>query len=170
MLRRAFPARTFCTSSGCSTCVLSMGLQPGCSSGGRSLRQPEELETFEIWVSSPGSSRFRRGCLHLGLDPVGEDLSFLSVDTDFESFEPAALIWGTSELVGSSLASPDMVLTASVSGQVLLPFPNPCLTQRVGSETCSLGSSRILHLHVRIFRFLMLRDLCGVGWGLARDA
>ena len=120
--------------------VLSMDLQPGCSSGSRSIRYPGELEASEICVSSSRPPSSGDGRLCTGLEQVGKDLSFSSLDADFEGFEPAANIQRTSGSGGSTLASPNLVSTPPVPSQGLDPLPNPCLTQKVGSETFSLGS------------------------------
>ena len=103
--------------------VLSMDFHSGRSPGGGLVRHSGELTASEICLSSPRPSCSGEGRFHSGLEQVGEDLSFSSLDADFEGFEPVANIQRTSDPGGPSLASPNLVPTASVSCQGLSPNP-----------------------------------------------
>ena len=100
-----------------------MDMQSGRSPCGGLVCHQGELTAPKICVSSPGSASGGKERFHRGLEQVGEDLSFSSLDADFKGFEPVANIQRTSDPGGSSLASPDLVPAASVSCHVFSPNP-----------------------------------------------
>ena len=105
--------------------LLSMDLSVGGSPGGGLVRYSGEQQASKICVTSSRSIGSAQGRVHHRLEQVGKDLSFSALDTNFEGSVSTSFIQGSSGPDCSSLASPVLVSTASVSGQIIPQNPQP---------------------------------------------
>ena len=128
-----------------------MSLSVGGSLGSGLVHYPGEQQASKICVTSLRSFSSAQGRIHHRLEQREEVLSFSVLDANFVSSVSTPFIQGSDGPDCTSLASPFVVPTASVSGQSSHRFPIPCLTQGVGDQIYSFSTNLNLHLHAWFF-------------------